>query len=117
MMTVPKIEKYRFGEIVIDGEKYTKDVIVYPDRVQSSWWRESGHNLIPEDMPEVMASPPEVLVIGRGSYSRMDIPADTKIALQDAGVEVIAQSTDDACQTYNRLSEARQVVAALHLTC
>ncbi|MGW8249224.1 MAG: Mth938-like domain-containing protein [Anaerolineales bacterium] len=116
-MSVPKIEHYRFAEIVIDGEKYTKDVIIYPDRVQANWWRESGHNLIPEDMPDVLASPPEVLVIGRGSYSRMDVPRETKNALQKAGIQVIAQSTGDACQTYNRLAESRQVMAALHLTC
>ena len=29
----PKIESYRFGHIVIDGETHTNDVIILPERV------------------------------------------------------------------------------------
>jgi hypothetical protein len=47
-MAAPKIESYRFGEIVIDGRRYSNDVIIYPDRVDGKWWREEGHSLVPE---------------------------------------------------------------------
>jgi hypothetical protein len=116
-MSVPIINHYRFGQITIDGVKYSRDVIIYPERVQDNWWRELGHSLSIEDLPDVLVSPPEVLVVGRGSVSRMTVPAATIAELQAAGIEVIAQSTGEACQTYNRLSETRRVAAALHLTC
>lgn len=116
-MSIPIINDYRFGQITIDGVKYSKDVIIYPERVQENWWRESGHNLSVGDLPDVLASPPEVLVVGRGSVSRMEVPLEIIEVLRAAGIEVIAQSTGDACQTYNRLSETRRVAAALHLTC
>jgi len=35
MTAAPKIESYGFGEIVIDGRRYSSDVIVYPERVDS----------------------------------------------------------------------------------
>ncbi len=117
MMSIPKIDHYRFGQITIDGVRYSKDVIIYPGRVQDNWWRESGHSLSVVDLSEVLAAPPEVLVVGCGKVSRMDVPAETLAALEAAGVEVIAQPTGEACQTYNRLSKSRHVVAALHLTC
>ncbi len=113
----PKIETYRFGEIVIDGRRYTRDVIVFPDRVFSPWWREEGHSLSPADLWEVVQDPPEVLVIGQGSAGRMDVPEETRRWLEARGIRVITQPTPLAVQTYNALRERRRVVAALHLTC
>jgi len=116
-MSIPRIQSYSFGEIIIDGRRYSSDVIVYPDRVDSQWWREEGHLLSPADIWEVLQTPPEVLVIGQGSAGRMDVPVETRRQLQDAGTEVIAEPTEQACRTYNRLRGRRRVVAALHLTC
>jgi len=116
-MAAPRIESYHFGEIVVDGHRYSGDVIIYPDRIDSQWWRKEGHSLDPDDVWEVLEARPEVLVIGQGSVGRMDVPAETRSKLQDAGIEVITEPTARACETYNRLRGKRQVVAALHLTC
>jgi hypothetical protein len=93
------------------------DVIIYPDHVDANWRREAGHTLTPEDLWEVLRSPPEVLVIGQGSMGRMKVPAATWQQLQAAGITIMAEPTVRACETYNRLCEQRRVVAALHLTC
>jgi hypothetical protein len=116
-MAVPKIESYSFGEIVIDGQHYSKDVIIYPDHVDGHWWREEGHSLAPEDIWDVLQTPPDVLVIGQGSSSQMDVPYETRRKLHEAGIEIIAEPTERACKTYNRLRARQRVVAALHLTC
>jgi hypothetical protein len=116
-VAVPKIERYHFGEVFINGKKYSSDVIIYPDRICDRWWRQEGHSLLMSDLWEVLQEPPEVLVIGQGSSSRMEVPVETRRKLQDAGIEVIAEPTTDACKTYNRLRGKRTVVAALHLTC
>lgn len=116
-MTPPKIDSYRFGHVVIDDQQYTSDVIIYPDRVEGSWWRDEGHSLALADLPAVLRDPPQVLVIGQGSLGRMDVPPKVRRYFQDAGVEVIAETTASACETYNRLREVRRTVAALHLTC
>ena len=52
-MKVPQIESYRFGHIVIDGQSYTRDVILLADRVIPNWWRKEGHALYPEDLAAV----------------------------------------------------------------
>ncbi|MBE0466287.1 MAG: hypothetical protein IBX71_03570 [Candidatus Desulforudis sp.] len=39
------INDYRFGQIVIDGEKYTSDVIILPECIIASWWRQDGHSV------------------------------------------------------------------------
>jgi hypothetical protein len=47
----------------------------------------------------------------------MQVASETKRALEASGVELVAQPTEEACQTYNRLREQRSVAAALHLAC
>ncbi len=112
------IEEYSFGRIRVAGKVYASDVIVYPDRVDSSWWRADGHCLVPEDLPEVLFVPPTVLVIGTGYYGRMAVPAETIADLRGRGMQVLVAPTKNAVEEFNRLlRQHARVVAALHLTC
>lgn len=113
----PQIESYRFGEVVIDGRRYRTDVIIFPDHVEANWWREEGHSVAPVDVWEVLRDRPDVLVVGLGAHGRVVVLPQTRRQLDEAGVQLIALPTEQACQTYNRLSRQRTVVAALHLTC
>ncbi len=116
-MSTPRIESYRFGQIVIDGQTYTKDVIVLPEGVKDNWWREKGHVLHPQDLDVVFEAHPDVLVVGQGAYGRMTVPSETQTALEAAGIELRASNSKEACHTYNQLRDQHTVVAALHLTC
>ena len=116
-MNPTQIGDYRFGQIIIGGQSYNKDVIILPTRVISNWWRKSGHILHIDDLKPVLEVKPELLVVGQGSFSRMKIPKETRQALETAGIELLALSTSEACQRYNELSQKQVVAAALHLTC
>jgi len=112
------IEAYEFGRIVVDGRSYSADLILYPDRVQANWWRRAGHELCPEDIAEVLAGRPQVLVVGTGESGRMRVLPETEALLQERGIQLIALPTGAACRTYNQLrSTGSNAVAALHLTC
>jgi hypothetical protein len=113
----PRIESYRFGSIVVDGKTYTSDLIIFPERVAGSWWRQQGHSLAPDDLEEVVEAAPEVLIIGQGAVGRMEVPSDTLAYLEASGIKVIADQTGEACRLYNQMCDSRRVVAALHLTC
>ncbi len=67
------IDSYHFGEIVIDGKKYSSDVIIFPDRVLDNWWRKTGCQLCLEDIAEVITENPEVLVVGSGASALMKV--------------------------------------------
>jgi len=114
------IDSYDFGTIVINGKKYTTDVIVFPDRVRDRWWRKEGHCLHLEDLQEVLdpTIPPEVLVIGTGYSGVMRVPNELVKELSSRRIQVIAQPTKQACQTFEGLLKSgRGVVAVLHITC
>lgn len=116
-MTSPEIEEYEFGRIRIDGDDYRTDVIIFPDHVESDWWREQGHSLSVADLGSVLEREPGRLIVGCGANGRMRVPAATRRALEQAGIEVLSEPTHQAVDIYNRLREGSDVVAALHLTC
>ncbi len=64
--------------IVVNGKKYYSDVIVYPDKVSSQWWREEGHLLVPEDLEKVIEAKPEILIVGTGNLGMMKVPSSTQ---------------------------------------
>jgi len=112
------IEDYAFGRLRVRGETFFRDLIIYPDRVTEGWWRKKGHEVCAEDLQEVLAASPEIVVLGTGAGGRVNMLPEAEEMLRGIGAQVIAQPTEEACQTYNRLvSEGRNVVAALHLTC
>jgi hypothetical protein len=111
------IEHYSFGSITIDGQTYTSDVIIYPGRVDSSWWRREGHNLQIADLTEIIKAKPQILVVGTGAYGAMKVSKDTVSYLESKGIEVRVELTDEAVEEFNKLQKDKIVIAALHLTC
>lgn len=111
------IEKYTFGQIIIDGKKYTSDVIIYPNRVDDNWWRKDGHELSLEDIREIPLKELEALVVGTGNSGFMKVLPETGKYLKSKNIRLIAEETEKACQTYNHLCKTAKVIAALHLTC
>ena len=116
-MGTPSIDSYRFGRIVIDNQPYSRDVIILPDRVIPNWWRREGHSLRAADLEEVLDAGPDLLVVGQGVYGRMAVTDEARQTLEQAGIELVAQPTKQACETYNQLRDRKAVAAALHLTC
>jgi len=111
------ISHYSFGRIDIAGQTYVKDVIVFPERVFSPWWRKEGHLLCTEDLAEVFKANTRVLIVGTGYYDTMKVPEDVIEALRLKGVKLHVENTQKAVTLYNRLSPGGEVAAALHLTC
>ncbi|HID09936.1 MAG TPA: hypothetical protein EYP17_01360 [Candidatus Latescibacteria bacterium] len=113
-----RITSYSFGRVIVDGNSYTDDLIILPDRVRPNWWREEGHELRPSDLEEVLEARPEVLIVGTGYYGRMQVTREAEECLRKAGIVLEAVGTQEACERFNKLAEeGRKVAAALHLTC
>jgi len=114
---IPKIDSYRFGRIVIDGQAYKKDIIILPDRLIPNWWRAEGHKLHLSDLQEVINAKLSILILGKGAFGRLHIEEDTISGLEKAGIKIIALNSKEACQRYNELRERGDVAIALHLSC
>ena len=111
------IESNNFGKIVINGEEYHSDIIIYKDSIDDKWWRRESHNLRIEDIEKIFDNKPETLIIGTGYYGLMKVPLELIKYLESNNINVIIKKTKDACDEYNTLCQKENVVAALHLTC
>ncbi len=112
-----RIDSYGFGEIVIDGRTYRSDVIVFPERVRSDWWRAEGHRLGREDLREILDSDPKIIIVGTGCYGRMKVPWELVESLDREGIELLAYDSRKACEVFNGMPDDKRTVAAIHLTC
>jgi len=111
------IENYSFGQILINGKKYSSDLIIFKDYIYDSWWRRESHNLCIEDIKKILDNKPEALIIGTGYYGLMKVPLELIKYLESNNIEVIIKKTKNACDEYNTLHQKKNVVAAFHLTC
>jgi len=111
------IEHYSFGKIIIDGKTYTSDVIIYPEKVDSSWWRKQGHSLHIDDLKDVIAEKPKLLILGTGNSGVMVVPEETVSHIKSKGIEVNIARTEEAVKIFNNFQKEKRTIAALHLTC
>ena len=113
-----RIDSYRFGEMLVNGQSFTSDLIIYDDRVDDQWWRENGHTVLLQDLGDIVDESPEVLVVGRGKLGAMKIPQATIDAVEEAGIQLIDARTEEAIEVYNQIAHTgKHVVGAFHLTC
>src|SRR5438045_9082181 len=110
---MPRIEGYRFGHLVVDGEEQTRDVIVLPERVLTNWWRADGHRLVLADLGDVIEELPERLVVGMAAYgtTRPDSGAVEPLRQRAAAAEALLP--DEADRRYG-VAGGPGPAAALH---
>ena len=113
------IEKCGFRKMEIEGRVYTSDLMILPSgEIADGWRRIHGHRLVLEDIQRMLASRPGIIVAGTGIYGRMRIEPALEAYLTDSGIELIAQPTKSAAQTFNDLiGGAKSVAGCFHLTC
>jgi len=114
----PRVESYRFGEMVISGKTYRRDLKIINGKVVPDWWRKEGHSLCLEDIRDILEAGCEVLVIGTGAYGVMKVPEPVRKALESKGLRVEILPTAKAAELFNSLvKEGKRVAGAFHLTC
>ncbi len=111
------IESYAFGQMIINSHPYTSDLIIFPGKINDSWWRISGHKVGLKDIEDVFEEEPEVLVIGTGYSGLMKVEEEVRNLAQSKGIELIIEKTEKAVQSFNELSPKKKAIGAFHLTC
>lgn len=112
------IDEYTFGRIVIDGEVFSSDVVIYPDgSVKGSWWRKEGHSLCYEDIHDLIDAHPELIIVGKGKPGLMQPEKELLDQLREEGIECGVYPSDEAADRYNEAASQSKVGACFHLTC
>ncbi|MCF6290007.1 MAG: MTH938/NDUFAF3 family protein [Desulfobacterales bacterium] len=113
------IESYSFGRMRVAGREYNSDLIVFPSgRIRAPWWRRSGHQLLLDDIEDIVAEAVAILVVGTGASGLLRPVAGLAEQLAQKGIEMLAQPTARAVDSFNRLWEQqKRVGGCFHLTC
>ena len=112
------IEAYSFGWMIIDGNRYTSDLLIYPDgRVEDTWYRKRGHDLSREDISKLIQAGPEIIIAGTGASGLMKPEKGLEEWLDQKGIRFIPLPSMEAMERYNSLSLKKPVGACFHLTC
>jgi hypothetical protein len=111
------IESYTFGCMVILGKAYSSDLIIFPDRIDPSWWRKSGHNLCLGDLKDVLQEDLEILVVGTGYMGVMKVEEEVTQYAKSKGIELIIEKTKKAVERFNSICSQKKAIGAFHLTC
>jgi len=112
------IDEYQFGKIVIKGNVYTSDIIIFGDTIRDKWWRNKGHELCVSDIQQAIDEfDPAIVVVGTGKFGILKILSETESFLQSRQVRLVGKKTEQACKIYNDLLGSDKVLGAFHLTC
>jgi hypothetical protein len=117
-----KIEGFKFGSIVIGGKKYGRDVLLVPDGTvkqrKGGFWKFGSHVIKKAEIEELVKGGPEVIVVGRGTSSRVKLAPDAELPAKEAKVELVMLSSVEAIERFNRLAgEGKRISALIHITC
>lgn len=113
------IDRFRFGRVRIDGEVFTRDLLIVGGVVHCPWWRRAGgHVFAPDDLEPIINAAPDVVCLGTGAIGMVTVADATIAAFEAVQTEVVIGRTGAVIETFNRLDAAgSNVAAAFHLTC
>lgn len=119
---VGRIDGLAFGTITISGQRFTTDVLIFPDgSVKDQWWRTRGHELSGDDLVPLLTAGAREIVVGTGMHGRMRPVSGLVADLEAQGVRLTALANIEARRRYNHQLKAgaggRHLAACFHLTC
>jgi len=120
---MPHIDSTEFGEITIDGKKYHQ-VLIIGDSVMERDYEKleklfgTSHRIGDWERDELLKGNPEIIIIGTGQSSVMNVDGELEDTLAKKEIELIAVSTPEAVEIYNqKIKEGKRVNALIHTTC
>jgi len=113
------IDSYSFGDMVIDGQSYTKDLIILPSgRIISPWWRKTGHKLVMTDIAILVEAKPDIIIIGTGKFGLIKPAPQVSGDLRLLGIKMVVRPTKAAVTEFNNcVKKGANTGACFHLTC
>src|SRR5438876_12171912 len=107
-----KARLVRFGEIEVEGKRYTHDVVIDGGKVRERKQRPSkefrekfGHT--PLSAGEKMPWGGERLIIGTGAHGALPVMDELLAEAKRRGVEVIAKPTLEACRLLEEVKKGQ----------
>ncbi len=111
------IDSYSFGSYIIDGKEHKWDIKLINNKV-FRWVGREGHSITIDDIKDLVAENPEIIIIGTGASGLVNVSDKIKEFVKTRGIKLIIEKTGIACNKYNNaLKSNKKVCAIMHGTC
>jgi len=116
------IDKLSFGSIIIEGKKYSRDVLIFADgrvkKRKGGFLMFGSHNIKKEEIEELAQGEPETIIAGTGTSGKASLAPEVEDWAREKNLNLIVQPSYEAVTRLNKLTEQKKKVAALiHITC
>ena len=112
-----KIDKFSFGSIIIDGKKYSRDVLILADGMvkkrKGGFLMFGSHGIKKEEFEELAEDRPEAIIIGTGTSGKASVAPEVEDWAKQRNLNLLVQPSYEAVTKLNELIEQKKKVAAL----
>jgi len=117
-----RIDKFGYGSIVINGKKFSRDVLILADgtvkKRKGGFWMFGSHKIRKEEIEELAQTGPETIIVGTGTSGKASFATKVENWARDKNLNLIVQPSYQAIAKLNESAEQNRKVAALiHITC
>ncbi|MGF1473574.1 MAG: Mth938-like domain-containing protein [Rubrobacteraceae bacterium] len=116
----PEITRLSWG-CLETGDGTFKDAKLFPGGAREWDWDETGTRHTPgiqtADVEELLERGAEVVVLAKGYYGRLGVCRETLEMLEERGIPVHVEASEEAVGVYNELRKKKNVGALVHSTC
>ncbi|MCX7944828.1 MAG: MTH938/NDUFAF3 family protein [Deltaproteobacteria bacterium] len=113
-----QIDQYRFGNITINGDEYTDDLIIIDgEKIIVPWIREKGHLCQKKDIDNYLNESTKKVVFARGYFWIMKIDDELKKYLSENNIEFVELNSKRAVDLFNSIEDKKGLLFCIHLTC
>jgi hypothetical protein len=117
----PRLLAVSWGHMEVEGLGVGKDFKLYPGGGREWDWSETGtrHHpgIQPADVAELLEAGATTVVLSRGMELRLEVDPATLALLNERGVTVHVEETQEAVALYNTLAGSTPVGGLFHSTC
>jgi len=117
-----RVNDFRFGSIVVDNKKYSRDVLIFPDgRVgprQGRLWMFGSHAIRRKELERLLEGEPEIVIVGTGTSNKARLSAEAENWAEERKLKLTVLPSYEAIARLNELADqGRKVAAMIHITC
>lgn len=117
-----KIDSFSFGSIVVEGKKYGRDVMFFPDgsvkKRKGGFWKFGSHAIKKGEIEELVETSPDVVIVGTGTDAKARLEPDAESRARQAKAELVILPSFQAVERLNQLvDEGKRAAALIHITC
>ncbi|MBA2346285.1 MAG: Mth938-like domain-containing protein [Rubrobacter sp.] len=116
----PRVTHVSWGRLETEDGAF-KDAKLFPGGAKEWDWKETGTRHEPgvqsADVEELLEHGATVVVLSKGFHERLRVMGETLRMLEDKGIAVYVEQTEEAVRLYNELGKNERVGALIHSTC